>query len=150
MEGKTGMNANPLAAYKETRVKTASPGQLIVMLYDEAIKQLDAAARYIGEASKPKPQDIERINAALGKAQDVVTELMASLDFEAGGDIAQNLFALYVWFGREILEANIRKEVGRVKSVRKMMADLREAWADAASKAQGGGSATAVGVNIAG
>lgn len=144
------MNANPLAAYKETRVKTASPGQLIVMLYDEAIKQLDAAARHIGEASKPKPQDIERINAALGKAQDVVTELMASLDFEAGGDIAQNLFALYVWFGREILEANIRKEVGRVKSVRKMMAELREAWADAASKSQGGGSAAAVGVNIAG
>jgi len=120
------------------------------MLYDEAIKQLDAAARYIGEASKPKPQDIERINAALGKAQDVVTELMASLDFEAGGDIAQNLFALYVWFGREILEANIRKEVARVKSVRKMMADLREAWADAASKSQAGGSAASVGVNIAG
>jgi len=74
---------------------------------------------------------------------------MASLDFEAGGDIAQDLFALYVWFGREILEANIQKEVGRVKSVRKMMADLREAWAEAASKAQGGSSA-AVGVNIAG
>lgn len=149
VEGKTGMNANPLAAYRETRVKTASPGQLIVMLYDEAIKQLDTAARYLGDDSKPRPEDIERINAALGKAQDVVTELMASLDFEAGGDIAQDLFALYVWFGREVLEANIRKEVGRVKSVRKMMADLREAWAEAASKAQGG-STSSVGVNIAG
>ncbi len=143
------MNANPLAAYRETRVKTASPGQLVVMLYDEAIKQSDTAIQLLGPESKPRPEDIERINVALGKVQDVITELMASLDFDAGGEIARDLFALYVWFGREILEANIHKEVGRVSSVRTMLAELREAWADAATKAQGGSSAP-VGVNIAG
>jgi flagellar secretion chaperone FliS len=143
------MNANPLAAYRETRIKTASPGQLVVMLYDEAIKQSDTAMQLLGSSSKPRPEDIERINTALGKVQDVITELMASLDFDAGGEIAQNLFALYVWFGREMLEANIKKEVGRIAAVRNMLADLREAWADAASKAQGG-SSTPVGVNIAG
>jgi flagellar secretion chaperone FliS len=143
------MNANPLAAYRETRIKTASPGQLVVMLYDEAIKQSDTAMGLLGSSSKPRPEDIERINAALGKVQDVITELMASLDFEAGGEIAQNLFALYVWFGREMLEANIRKEVGRIAAVRNMLAELRAAWADAASKSQGG-SSTPVGVNIAG
>lgn len=143
------MNANPLAAYRETRIKTASPGQLVVMLYDEAIKQSDTAIALLGPESKPRPEDIERINMALGKVQDVVTELMASLDFDAGGELARDLFALYVWFGREMLEANIRKEVGRVSAVRTMLAELREAWADAASKAQGGSSAT-VGVNIAG
>jgi len=143
------MKANPLAAYRETRIKTASPGQLVVMLYDEAIKQSDAAIALLGPESKPRPEDIERINVALGKAQDVVTELMASLDFDAGGELARDLFALYVWFGREMLEANIRKEVGRVSAVRTMLAELREAWADAASKAQGGSSAP-VGVNIAG
>ena len=143
------MNANPLTAYRETRVKTASPGQLIVMLYDEAIKQSDTAIGLLGPDSKPKPEDIERVNASLGKVQDVVTELMASLDFDAGGEIAKDLFALYVWFGREILEANIHKEVSRVKAVRAMLAELREAWAEAASKTQGGNSAP-VGVNIAG
>jgi len=143
------MNANPLAAYRETRIKTASPGQLVVMLYDEAIKQSDTAIALLGPESKPKPEDIERINVALGKTQDVITELMASLDFDAGGELARDLFALYVWFGREMLEANIRKEVGRVSAVRTMLAELREAWADAASKAQGGSSAP-VGVNIAG
>jgi flagellar secretion chaperone FliS len=143
------MNANPLAAYRETRVKTASPGQLVVMLYDEAIKQSDTAIGLLGDDSKPRPEDIERINTALGKVQDVLTELMASLDFDAGGERAQDLFALYVWFGREVLEANIHKEVGRVKAVRTMLAELRGAWADAASKAQGG-SSTPVGVNIAG
>lgn len=119
------------------------------MLYDEAIKQSDAAIALLGPESKPRPEDIERINVALGKAQDVVTELMASLDFDAGGELARDLFALYVWFGSEMLEANIRKEVGRVSAVRTMLAELREAWADAASKAQGGSSAP-VGVNIAG
>jgi flagellar protein FliS len=143
------MNANPLAAYRETRVKTASPGQLIVMLYDEAIKQADTAVSLLGPDSRPKPEDIERINTSLGKVQDVVTELMASLDFDAGGEIAKDLFALYVWFGREVLEANIRKEVGRIESVRNMLAELREAWADAASKTQSG-SSTPIGVNIAG
>ncbi|HOX32662.1 MAG TPA: flagellar export chaperone FliS [Spirochaetales bacterium] len=143
------MNANPLAAYRETRVKTASPGQLVVMLYDEALKQCDKAIELAGEGAKPKPEHIERINAALGKAQDVITELMASLDFDAGGEIAQNLFSLYVWFGRELLEANIAKDTARVKSVRGMLAELRVAWAEVALKAQGG-SASSVGVNIAG
>jgi flagellar secretion chaperone FliS len=142
------MNANPLAAYRETRVKTASPGQLVVMLYDEAIKQSDTAIELFGPDSKPKPENIERINAALGKVQDIVTELMASLDFDAGGEIAKDLFALYVWFGREILEANIQKQAGRVTAVRKMLSELRDAWAEASLKAQGGSSP--VGVNIAG
>lgn len=143
------MNANPLAAYRETRVKTASPGQLLVMLYDEAVKQCDIAVGLLGEEGKPEPDNIERINAALGKTQDIVTELMASLDFEAGGDIAQNLFSLYVWFSHEILEANIGKDASRVRAVRSMLAELRSAWAEAASKAQGGTPAS-MGVNIAG
>ncbi len=143
------MNANPLTAYRETRVKTASPGQLVVMLYDEAIKQCDRAVDFLGQDSKPRPQDIEGINKALGKVQDVITELMASLDFDAGGDIAQNLFSLYVWFGREILDANIQKDCGRAKAVRALLAELRGAWAEAASRAQNG-SAASVGVNIAG
>ena len=143
------MNANPLAAYRETRVKTASPGQLVVMLYDEAIKQSDTAIGLFGKDSKPKSENIEHINMALGKVQDVITELMASLDFDAGGELARDLFALYVWFSREILEANIHKEVGRIKSVKSMLVDLRAAWADAASKTQGG-IATPIGVNLAG
>jgi len=143
------MNANPLAAYRETRVKTASPGQLVVMLYDEALKQCDIAIELSGEGPKPQPDNIERINIALGKAQDIVTELMASLDFDAGGEIAHNLFSLYVWFGRELLEANISKDTARVRSVRGMLAELRGAWAQVALSSQNGSSA-AMGVNIAG
>ncbi len=145
------MNANPLAAYKETRVKTASPAQLLVMLYDEALKQCDIAIDYLKGDIKKHPQNIEKVNAALGKVQDILTELMASLDFDAGGEIAQNLFSLYVWFGREILDANLTKEVDRVCAVRAMLSELRGAWAEAGAKMQGGvGSQAPVGVNIAG
>ena len=143
------MNANPLAAYREIRVKTASPGQLVVMLYDEAVKQCDRALELMAQDLKKHPEHIERVNVSLGKVQDIVTELMASLDFEAGGEIAQDLFALYVWFNRELMEANMEKSEKRVRSVRGQLDELRGAWAEAATKVQGGSSG-AVGVNIAG
>ena len=150
-EGATVMNANPLAAYRETRVRTASPAQLVVMLYDEAVKQCDVAGDLMKGDVKKNPQDIEKINAALGKVQDIITELMASLDFDAGGEIAENLFALYVWFSRELLDANLAKDYAKVGKVRSMIADLRGAWSEAATKVQGEvGSTAPVGVNIAG
>jgi flagellar protein FliS len=143
------MNSNPLSAYREIRVKTASPGQLVVMLYEEAVKQCDRALDLIAGDLKKNPQNIERVNSAVGKAQDVVTELMASLDFEAGGEIAQNLFALYVWFNRELMESNLAKDGKRIRAVRDQLDSLRGAWAEAATKVQTG-SAAPVGVNIAG
>jgi flagellar secretion chaperone FliS len=146
------MNANPLTAYRETRVKTASPAQLVVMLYDEAVKQCDIALGFMRGDLKKHPQDIEKVNKALGKVQDIVTELMAGLDFDAGGEIADNLFALYVWFGRQILDANITKDVDMVSAVRNMLDELRGAWAEAASKVPSGTgmSGQTAGVNIAG
>ena len=141
---------NPLAAYKETRVRTAGPGQLIVMLYEEAVKQCDRAIEFLDTDLKKKPGNIEKINQSLSKVHDIITELMASLDFEAGGDIARDLFSLYVFFNRELTEANIAKDVARVKSVRGMLAELSSAWAIAATKAQGSGDERRSGVNIAG
>jgi flagellar protein FliS len=144
------MIQSPLTAYKETRVKTASPGQLIVMLYNEAVKQCDTAIDLLKENTKTKPQYIEKINKAINKVQDIVTELMASLDFEAGGDIAKDLFSLYVFFNRELMEANIAKDVKRIGAIRTMLDDLRQAWVQAAAQTQGAGGEGQSGVNIAG
>lgn len=146
------MNANPLAAYRETRVKTASPAQLVVMLYDEAVKQCDIALGFMKGDLDKTPQNIEKINKALGKVQDIITELMAGLDFDAGGEIAENLFSLYVWFSRQILDANLTKDAKAVGTVRAMLDELRGAWTEAAGKVQGssGMSAQSAGVNIAG
>jgi len=145
------MTQNPLAAYRETRVRTAGPGQLVVMLYEEAVKQCDRAVEYLETDLKKKPANIEKVNQAICKVQDIITELMASLDFDAGGDIARDLFSLYVYFNRELTEANIAKDATRIKAVRLMMAELASAWVVAATKATGSGDERrASGVNIAG
>ena len=142
------MTRNPLGAYRETQVKTASPGQIVVMLYAEAIKQCDLAIEFLQGDMKKNPEKIESFNNAMTKTQDIVTELIASLDFDTGGEIAQNLFALYMYFNRELLDANLQKDLSKIRSVRNMLDDLRGAWTVAATKASGRDVAT--GVNIAG
>ncbi len=144
---------NALSAYRETRVRTASQGQLIIMLYDEAVKQLDHSIELLtlNQKGKPDPSRIEPINKALVKAQEIITELMVSLDFEQGGDIAKNLFSLYTWFNRELLEANLAKDVERIRAVRTMMNELRGAWQEVVAKtaAEHRGNPSS-GINIAG
>lgn len=144
------MTQNPLTAYRETRVKTASPGQLVVMLYDEAVKQCDIALEIFEKDPKKHPQYIEGAHKALSKVQDIITELTASLDFDAGGEIAQNLFALYLYFNRELLAVDIDKDGTKLRVVRNMISELRGAWATAATQAVGTGSQARTGVNIAG
>lgn len=142
--------SNALSAYRETRIRTASQGQLVVMLYDEAVKQLDTALDLTG-SGKAKPNQIERLNKAVVKTQEIITELMASLDFESGGVIAQNLFSLYNWFNRELLQANISKDAPRIRAVRDMVNELRSAWQEAAARTSAGANGKPVsGVNIAG
>lgn len=111
-------------AYRQTSVKTATQGKIIVMLYDEAIRQLDTAIGLLADGSK----QLDLVNNAVVKAQDVITELMVSLDMEQGGDIAQNLFRLYMFFNQQLMDGNMRKELEPISSVRKFMGELREAW----------------------
>ncbi|MDR0554695.1 MAG: flagellar export chaperone FliS [Treponema sp.] len=127
---------NALSAYRETRIKTASQGQLIIMLYDEAVKQLDNSLDLIALNGRDKkdPARIEQIGKAIIKTQEIITELMVSLDFEQGGEIAKNLFALYTWFNQELMESQIAQDLRRITNIRNMMNDLRGAWSEAATK----------------
>jgi flagellar protein FliS len=142
---------NALSAYKETRIRTASQGQLIIMLYDEAVKQLDKGLELIAlnSTGKKDPSRIEHIGKAIVKTQAIITELMVSLDFDQGGEIAKNLFALYTWFNKELLEANMDMDPVRITAVRKMFNDLRISWAEIAAKTSAEGRPVE-GVNIAG
>ena len=144
---------NAISTYKETRVKTASQGQLIIMLYDEVVKHLDRGLELLGlnTGGKKNPGNIEKISKAILKAQEIITELTVSLDFEQGGEIARNLFSLYTWFNRELLEANIHQDPHRVTAVRNQLNELRSAWAEIAAKNSSETPGKAVtGVNIAG
>jgi flagellar protein FliS len=115
------------------------------MLYDEAIRQLDSACSLLENDTK----EFDKVNNSVLRAQDMVTELMVSLDFDKGGDIAQSLFSLYMFFNRQMMEANMQKDVKPLKTVRGQLADLREAWDQIINK-NGNGKQSSGGVNIAG
>ena len=120
---------NALSVYQDVRIKTASQGQLIIMLYDEIIKNINNGIELLelNANGKKDPSRIEKINKSILKAQEVITELMVSLDFEEGGEIAKNLFSLYTWFNQELIEGNIKQDAERLISVRNMITDLRSA-----------------------
>lgn len=119
---------NPYSQYKQTEINTANQGKLIVMLYDGAIKFLNTAL----ENLPAKKYDI--VNNNIIKAQDIITELMLSLNIDEGGQIAQNLFSLYVYFKKKLIESNIKKEPDGINEVLKHLSDLRSAWDQIASK----------------
>ena len=144
--------SNALSTYKETKIKTAGQGQLIVMLYEEAARQLNTAVELLTKNTEKKdPGKIEQISKAIMKAEEIITELMVSLDFEQGGEISKNLFSLYTWFNRELLEANIAQDLKRIKTVMNMIVELRDVWSEISKKAASDTSNREItGINIAG
>ncbi len=139
--------SDPLRSYKETQIKTATPGKLVVMLYDGAVKHLSLAL----ESLNSRQRSYDRVSSELVRTQDIITELMVSLDFERGGEIAKGLFNLYMWMNRQLLDGNIRKDIAPLESVRSLLLELRSVWAELAEKAGAQAPArSSSGVNIAG
>jgi flagellar protein FliS len=123
------------------------------MLYNEAVKQLDHGLELLerNAGGKKNPGRIEQVSKSILKTQEIVTELMVSLDFEQGGDIARNLFSLYTWFNKELLEANINQDPQRIATIRNMLNDLRGAWSEIIAKnSMEGLGQPAMGLNITG
>lgn len=115
-------NINPYNQYKQTQITTANQGKLIVMLYDGAIKFLNIAL----DNMSPKTYDV--VNNNIIKAQDIITELLLSLNMDEGGEISQNLFNLYMYFKRQLLDANMKKDPEIIKHILKLLKELRDAW----------------------
>ena len=115
------MQNNASNQYKQMQIKTANQGKLIVMLYDAAIKAVKIA---IDEIPNKKTYDVHK---NIIKAQDIVSELMLALNFEAG-DVAKRLWSLYTYMNKKLVEANIKKKVEPLKEVLSYLTDLKEAW----------------------
>ncbi|MBD3175612.1 MAG: flagellar export chaperone FliS [Armatimonadia bacterium] len=111
--------------YRNATVETASPGKLVLMLYDGALRFLNQAVKHLEEES-PK-----EAHFAIVRAEDIVCELMSSLDMDQGGQISKNLLALYEFMYVHLVEANLHKDVGKVQEVMSLITDLRDAWAQA-------------------
>ena len=122
--------------YRANAVLTASPGQLVLMLYDGVLKSLGLAR----EAFARPPEDmrrIEAINQHLLKAQAILAELQGGLNMEAGGEFALTMNRLYDYHNRRLLEANLRKQVEPVVEVERLVRELRDAWAEMLNKHDG-------------
>ncbi|HPG31612.1 MAG TPA: flagellar export chaperone FliS [bacterium] len=116
------MSKNPYNQYKKSSIQTASQGKLILMMYEGAIKFLNIAIEHIAL----KRYDI--VNSNIIKTQDIITELMLALNLEVGGDIAKNLYSLYDYMNRRLVEANIKKNEEIAKEILKLLLELKEAW----------------------
>ncbi len=120
-------------AYRDTNVKTASQGRLVVLLYEEAVKQLTVANSLFDKTGKLPVKNIEAFGKAILKTQEIITELQVSLDMEKGGDIAKNLMALYIFFNKQLTDINISKDKTKLEPILKMLTELCESWQQAAA-----------------
>jgi flagellar protein FliS len=116
-------------AYHQQSVLTASPGQLVLMMYDGTLRFL-AEARAAFAQPVGTPKRIETINNALRRAQSIIAELRCRLDHEAGGEVAANLDRLYDYYNRQLFMANIKKDEGPVIEIEGLVQILRDAWAE--------------------
>jgi len=110
------------SSYKETTVTTQNKGRLIVMLYDGAIKFMNLAIKEL------EANNYEAKGRYIGRAQDIINELDAVLDVEAGGEIATNLRKLYNFMYQRLSEANTKRDPQMIREVIAIMEELNQSW----------------------
>lgn len=119
-------NKNIANRYKRSQIESATPVQLVVMLYDAAIDSLKKALQI--QEEDDSPDGIEKFHNQLIRCQNIITELTVSLDMDRGEEIAKNLFRLYEYMNHRLIDANIKKDEEPVKEVIKLLEILREGW----------------------
>ncbi|MBS1724042.1 MAG: flagellar export chaperone FliS [Armatimonadetes bacterium] len=108
--------------YKKSAVTSASPLQLVVMLYDGALKNLASAQKAMSE------KDTYAQNQHLQKAQKIIAELISCLDMNKGGEIAQHLLALYSFCYNKLVECNLNDDPEGIDQVTVVLSNLRSSW----------------------
>ena len=111
------------AQYLETRVLSATPAELTLMLYDGAIRFMSQYIVFVGA------KDIQAAHNAIMRAQDIVSELLVTLDMKH--EIADGMASIYVYCIERLTAANVKKEVEPVQEVIELIRELRNTWAEA-------------------
>lgn len=117
-------NKNKQSVYLQNQVMTATPKKLIILLYDGCIKFMNLAERAIQD------KKMEDAHTNLIKAQNIVMELKATLNFEDGAAIAEELDTIYGHLNVALIKANVDKDADQVKKCCLIMQDLRVAWVE--------------------
>lgn len=122
---------NPyLKQYKKNQVETATPEEVLILLYNGAIQYLNKAKIGIEQNNN------EIINKNIMACEKIILEFMNTLDMENGGEVAQNLRRLYDYFYRTLVSANLNKDMAKVDEVLRHLKNLRETWQKAIAIAQ--------------
>jgi flagellar protein FliS len=119
--------ANPWKSYRETATLTAPPGQIVLMLFEGAIRSLE---RSLPGFSTSDPAEANMIiHNNLQRAQEIIRELNCALNMEQGGEFAANMRRLYDYLERRIWESNLKKNSTGVGEAIRHLTVLRDAWA---------------------
>ena len=120
------MNTQLAKSYKSSSIETATPGQLVLMLYDGALRFMTQAEQGLHETNVRVRN--ETVNNNLIKAQNILAELQNSLDMKVPGDFPKTMWGLYDFMMRQLQQANMQKSAEPIKTVKKMLKDIRDAW----------------------
>lgn len=114
------MSVNPYQTYQNNAVNTASPGDLTLMLYNGCLKFIKQAKIAI------ENKDVETKHMNLVKAQNIITELMVTLntDYEVG----KNMMQMYDYMKRRLIEANTKSDIAILNEVEGYVAEFRDTW----------------------
>ena len=121
-------NTNPWLSYRQVATKTATPGQLVLMLFDGALRFLDKAL--VGfDLDDPLDSNLA-INNNILKAQEILRELNMSLNMEKGGEFATTMRRLYNYYDLQLSQSNLKKDPSGVELVIRLLSVIRGAWAE--------------------
>lgn len=116
-------------AYRDREIQTASPGRLVVLVFDCALSNLLRARRAL------QTGNVEERITAVGKARDAIMELLVTLNVEQGGAIARNLQSLYAYILSELVDVARRQDGAHLETIIKLVTDLRSAFETIAADA---------------
>jgi flagellar protein FliS len=127
----SAMTENPYSKSLETRILAATPMELVVILYDEAINAVRAARSHLAAGN------IRARGRSVSKAVSILIELSRSLNFEAG-ELSRRLAGVYGFMRNTLLEANFRQTDDGLATTERLLISLREAWATVSAQAMPG------------
>jgi flagellar protein FliS len=114
-------------AYRQTEVRSRTPLELVVMLYDGAIKFMSAAQDAIGRG------DLLARKTAISKTLAIISELQSTLNMDQGGAIAASLDELYRWSNSRLFDATVKNDAAPIEEVLQAFRTLRDGWQEIAS-----------------
>ena len=115
--------------YRRIQAETASPAELVLRLYEALVRDLERAGTALTERA-----ELEQAHSPLVHAQEIVIELLASLDMSSG-DLAQHLADLYQYMYQRLVHANVSKDGSAVAEVLRLLRPIHAAWSDATRSA---------------